>query len=208
MLIKGTAYNNPDIEKAFQDAVDKMSDFFESLDYQEPSLIFLENREIINAFFGRKTEEWVVGNCHNGTIALLIPENYEKESCHEYSKERYIKLIHHEVCHYFHDQLVCTYKPRWLGEGLAVYLSDQYKDKPIPEKFTHFLKFYDDGGPEIYAEVGFVIKLLLDNYGKEKLLKFVMSFNENDSEKNAKESFERVYDKPLNYETFNTLLKK
>jgi len=206
MFIKAIEYKNKPLEEFYSNCIKKTAEFFELSRYDKPQLIFLENRKVIDTFFGHKTEDWVDGGSNNGIIGLLLPENYEKYCSHRYSEENYKKLIAHEVCHYFQDRLVNTYKPMWLGEGLAVYLSGQYLDKPVPTEFRNFLKYHDTLDNNIYAEPGLAIKLLVDNFGKSKLLQFIRSFNENNTEKYAKESFERIYDMPLSYSTFNNLL--
>ena len=154
MLLKATSYENKKVEKYYQKALKKISTFFEVEGFKPPNLILLENRNAINIAKGEETENWVIGWYSSRVIYLLCPENYSKESSHTYSDDTYEKLIAHEVGHFFYRALVGSNKPRWLTEGISAYISGQYKRKEKPEKFEHFIKYYNHGDENIYTESG------------------------------------------------------
>jgi hypothetical protein len=193
------------IQKYIDDAIAYVTEFFNISTNEKPDFVFVHTRGEMDKYCGYKTENWVVAHSENGRIYMFTPGDYEKESCHSYSEEKYRKLIIHETCHFYQDLLTGTYKPLWLGEGLAVYLSGQYKDKKVVNIFANFLRFHSDGGKEIYSESGFVIKKLVERFGKDKLLEYIHCFKENDSEKFAYKKFEEIFGIKLNYKNINSI---
>lgn len=62
-------------------------------------------------------------------LVILAPSAYSKDSIYKYSPKKYKRLIFHEVVHMFEEHLSPNIEtsPRWWGEGLAIYLSEQWK---------------------------------------------------------------------------------
>ena len=205
MILKATAHKDQEVEKYYLETLEKISKFFEVEGFKPPNLILLENRKAINIAWGKETASWVVGWYSGRAIYLLCPENYSAESSHTYSNEEYKRLIEHEVIHFFYKALVGSNRPLWLGEGLSVYLSEQYKEKTKPKEFEHFLKFYNQRDKNIYTESGHAIKLLIDRFGEEKLISFVKSLWKHKSPQDVETKFQETFGLPLSFDTFNKL---
>ncbi len=62
-------------------------------------------------------------------LVVLSPSAYETHSAYRYDRNEYDRLLHHEVAHMFEEHLAPDIEaiPRWWSEGLAVYLSEQWK---------------------------------------------------------------------------------
>jgi len=62
-------------------------------------------------------------------LVLLAPSAYAKDSFYKYEPKEYKRLIFHESMHMFEEYLSPNIEasPRWWGEELAVYLSEQWK---------------------------------------------------------------------------------
>lgn len=62
-------------------------------------------------------------------LILLAPSAYSTDSIYEYSAKEYKRLIFHETTHIFEEYLSPNIEalPQWWGEGLAVYLSEQWE---------------------------------------------------------------------------------
>ncbi len=62
-------------------------------------------------------------------LVILSPSAYEKYSTFEYSPDEYGRLLFHEVTHVFEEYLAPNMETpsRWWSEGLAAYLSEQWK---------------------------------------------------------------------------------
>ncbi|MDP8226479.1 MAG: hypothetical protein P9L89_02390 [Candidatus Celaenobacter polaris] len=62
-------------------------------------------------------------------LVLLAPSAYSTDSIYRYSAKEYKRLLFHEVTHMFEEYLSPNIEltPRWWSEGLAVYLSEQWK---------------------------------------------------------------------------------
>ncbi|MDD5529738.1 MAG: hypothetical protein PHX21_06875 [bacterium] len=69
-------------------------------------------------------------------LVLLAPFAYSTDSIYKYSAREYKRLLVHEATHMFEEYLSPNMEtsPRWWGEGLAVYISEQwkYEDEFIP----------------------------------------------------------------------------
>jgi len=171
-----------------------------------PEIIFVKTREEIDGLKGKKTEPWVVGWADSGNIYVLDKDNFEKESNHKYNEESYIALIKHELAHLFFSKLSKGRKrPYWLNEGVSIYVSGQLKFKKKIEKFEEFLDFGEKSGKGIYRESGFFIELLVDKFGKEKLLELIRRLSEINSEESFKKLFKEIYGFELDYGEINRM---
>jgi len=195
-------------EELIKNIFEEVNGFFGSdVNYKDINIIFIPNRKTFDSYLERKTDEWEVAVSNNKRgIIILDRDNYEKESCHKYSEEEYNSVLKHEIVHaivFIHFKL---YFPNWLVEGLAIYLSEQIYQKQKPIKFEKFISYWDYHDKDIYKESGFVVKILLEKYGKKKFIKLLNSLKENESEKFFNKEFEKVYNFGLNYPSFNKLI--
>ena len=93
--------------------------------------------------------------------------------------------------------------PKWLNEGICIYVSGQNKFKKKPKFFNEFLNFSKNIKKEIYRESGFIVEYLLKEYGHEKIIKLLNESKKIKDEKDFKDKFEEIYKVPLGYPTFN-----
>lgn len=172
--------NDSKLAEHYNISVMELSKFFE-LDFR-PNVIIVPDRNAVDEIRNEKTESWIVG-WSRGNIAYLIAEENSNRT-----EKQYYQLLKHELCHCFQQQIFnLKTQPRWLFEGLALYLADQYN----PEK-SELSDFLSNETKAVYRESGNAVKLLLEKYGKEKLFEFM---NTGD--------FEKTYNSKLNYEFFN-----
>ncbi|HEX9008710.1 MAG TPA: hypothetical protein VF837_05625 [Patescibacteria group bacterium] len=197
-------------EKAVKEGIDNLSNFFEIKFPEIPDIYLVGNRKTINALKGMDTQPWVVGfgKSETRSIYLLHPDKYQSESNHVYSDDYFFTLVKHELCHKFYNQFAGDYRPRWLSEGVCIYTSGQ-KRKPI-SKVEWFLKFFQGSEPgieHVYEEAGLAVKILHDNFGKKKLLEFIKKGSQTKNSDELSVVFEEIYNKKMDYETFNELIK-
>lgn len=199
------------IEKIYSKSMKDLDEFFDIGWIRNTPFIFVvRDRKIIDKLRREKTEEWLVAwaDSRSRIIYVLDRKKFEKESNHKYSKEEYSALIKHELCHLFFNILSKeNYKPKWLNEGVAIYLSGQNKFKSPIKEFKEFLEFYDNSGGRIYYESGFFIELLVKKFGKTKLLMLIKSIKDVKTEKEFSRLFKKIYGFDLNYKEINKLLK-
>lgn len=195
------------IENVYRKAMEDLREFF-GVNWikNTPQIFIVNDRAAIDTLNAKKTEPGFVGWANSRNIFLLDRKNLEKESSHKYSDEYYSSLIKHELSHLFY-KIVSEGKtnPRWLSEGVAIYASGQIKLKPKPEKFTNFLEFYDHTAGETYAESGFVVKLLVEKFGKEKLLSLIKQLKNAENEEQFNSLFHKIYGFRISYEYLNGL---
>ena len=189
--------------------MDELNEFF-GINWVEnvPKVFFVNSRKQINDIVGRKTEDWWVGWNEGKTVYLLDQDKFTTESKHKDIEDKeYRALIKHEFCHAFQTASGYFWKPNWLREGLCHYTSGQLDFEKKPKVFKFFLNFYEKTGAEVHWESGWVVKILLDNFGKEKLLGLLKDLKaKKPDEEGFKKIFVETYGIELNYESFNKLI--
>lgn len=200
--------SNPKLSVEVEKIMDELNDFFGiKWTKNPPKLFFVNNRKQINELFG-SDDPWVVGLSEGSNVYLLDQDKFETESNHKkVGDEEYRALIKHEFCHAFQVGLGFSWKPNWLREGLCHYVSEQMKFEEHPKYFKYFLDFYDKTGKEVHWESGLVVKLLIEKFGKEKLMEL---FKEAKEKKNDEEGFKKIFEKlygiELSYDSLNKLM--
>lgn len=117
-------------------------------------------------------------------IVFLSPCAYKDHSIYEYNPDEYRRLVFHELTHVFEEYLTPDMEttPRWWSEGLATYLSEQwrYDDeirqpvlKGVKEKCIPDIEIIEASRKLCY-DWGWTIVMFIENiYGKEMILKIV-----------------------------------
>lgn len=126
--------------------------------------------------------EWLTGFAGEKTIHLLGPEAMPKG--HEGSrKERFEKTIVHEMSHIYYRKFKGNGAPKWLNEGTAIYIAKQ-KGYKKPEKVTTQMlnEYHGEIKEGIYTVGAYVVKEIIKDYGKEKLLGLINLKSENTAE--------------------------
>lgn len=199
-VFKAIQTDNSMLEGMYKKAMSELNEFFDKKWYRNtPKLFVVDDRKTIDLLRGEKTSDWIVGwNWGTRAIFILNPDNFKSESAHDYNEEAIYKLIKHELTHSFYLLIVGHTKPRWLTEGLCLYVADQLGNYKKPKTFTGFLD-----NKNIYQESGYVVKLLIDNYGKEKMVNFLKSLSNNTQAFN--DSFRDEFEIELSYNSVNEL---
>lgn len=206
MIFKITPENDVFLGKIYKDSMKELNAFYGiNWVHHLPKIIVVDNRKTINLLKQKKTDNWVVGWANGRDIYILNRKYFEKESCHKYDPKQYPGLIKHEFSHAFFRILSDGHeKPIWLNEGLAIYTSGQNEFKWKPEKFKKFLKFYNDGGKEVYREAGFFIEFLIKKFGKKKLLNLVKNLENIETKSKFEKHFKKEYGFNLIYSEINS----
>ena len=122
-------------------------------------------------------------------IVFLSPSAYKDHTIYEYNPDEYRRLVFHELTHMFEEYLTPDIEttPRWWSEGLAVYLSGQwrYEDefrqpvlKGIKEKRIPDIEIIR-ASTRLCYEWGWTIVMFIERtYGTEMILKIVKECNE------------------------------
>lgn len=200
MIFKAKPIVDKLIEEAYSDGMAVFNDFWGlNWTYNTPDIIVLENREDVDKAYGQKTESWVRGWARGNTIFVLDFEKMKSESNHNDSPEEYQAMIRHEIGHLF------TYKitkyqniPKWLNEGISIYLAKQLSFNKKPETLKGFLESSQTNHKPAYHEGGHVVDILISKFGKDKFVEFFKNLG-------APEKFREIYGFDLTYENINVL---
>lgn len=122
------------INQIYNESIIKLNSFFQfEWKHYKPIIFILPNRKAFDELENRKTNDWEVAKAEGRFIFTLSIENYESESSHKYSLEKYKASIIHELVHNYTFQLTKNnFEPFWIIEGIAIYLSNQisFNKKP------------------------------------------------------------------------------
>ncbi len=216
MIFKLKQNKNKDIEDTYKESMKELNSFY-GINWinDTPKIFIVNNRKEIDFLLNDKTEDWVIGwtnHCH--TVFILNRSKIKTESSHRkgYSKGEYRAFIKHELSHLFSKILTKNgYRPIWLWEGLAIYTSGQNEYSVVPEKFSQFLDFYEThtnkNKKSVYYESGFLVEMLIKQFGKEKLLKFLKSIRKVENRKEFDDLFFKTYKFKLNYQEVNRVYR-
>jgi len=195
------------IAKIYKKSMKELGEFYDiKWTMNMPNILVVNTRKELDVFYGSRSPSWVVGFASWNKIFLLNRKKFGKESSHKYSEKYYSSLIKHELSHLFFKIISRgNGNPKWLNEGTAIYTSGQNKERKKPEKFKTFLNFYKEAGAGVYEEAGFVVDMLVEKYGKAKLLKLIKISNKISSEGQFKSEFKKIYGFGLNYKELNKL---
>ena len=142
-------------------------------------------------------------------VFILDNNAMEKESSHKkHSDEQYVASIKHELSHSFFRHVSKAKNvsfPKWLWEGVAIYTSGQLVFKRKPTFFESFLEYYNSGGGKVYEESGFAVELLVNKFGKQKLLDLIKHLKDTENQEQFDGKFYEIYGIQPSYEEFNKL---
>lgn len=214
MIYTLTSLQDKDLEDFYINSFRELDEFYE-LNWTQfkPNIFIISSDEEYKAIRNnmslgsfRRATGWI----GNGNVYVVNKVMYSEMMGKDYLDERYLKLIKHELSHCFYQHVSQVYsknRPDWLWEGCAIYLSGQLKYMRKPIKLKNFLEHYEQrSGGEVYLESGFVINILIEKYGKAKLLELIRNISQYNSEDDFYKLFRKVYDIELNYENINSLI--
>jgi len=182
---------NKRIFKFLESTQKELKSFF-GVTIENPFVFFIESRRDMDRIIGRKTKQWESGWAENNSIFILNPKIYTKESSHK-DIEHFWQVLKHEYCHLYFTKITGGSLPKWLNEGLACYMADQVKKVPTKKKLLKVFDYYSKSDSRIYS-IGYSwTKLLIDRFGKRKLLKLIKSVDCDTSERKFAKKFYQVY---------------
>ena len=166
-----------ELNKAIQESYLPCREFFGE-DVEGIGVEFLYTRDEMDKIRGEKTQDWVVGCSRNKrTVTIFSPSVFDKVSPHPASD--FLPVLAHEIAHVFEGVLFNLKYPRWLSEGLAGYIAQQYKLRvPDTKKIQDFSQIHDGNGwdkTNPYSQAYSFTAYLIENFGKEKMLNLLKS---------------------------------
>lgn len=206
MIFKLTSKRDPWLEKKYETAMFDLGKFF-GINWVEnrPSVLILPNRKTIDLYKKKQTQSWLVGFASGSNVFLLDRKNFETESNHKYSPRHYSALLLHELCHLYINILTKGFNnPKWLIEGICIYLSGQLEEYKKPEKINTFLESYGENGENLYRESGFAVEQLIQKFGKDKLLELLKKLADKPDVDEFKKLFMNHYGQALDYSLFQS----
>lgn len=211
MIYNISPNNNSNLTNFYKAAINDLNLFYElNWVYNTPFVFVLNTKEDVircKKDMGLSRFKGATGWVGNRGVYVVSKEIYKELKNPENLEEEYFMLIKHELSHLFfqHTSQFCS-RPDWLWEGCAVYLSGQNKYLIKPEKFSTFLKFFEqDTNGNVYKESGFAVQLLIEKFGKNKLINLIKKLRNASSQKCFKQLFKNTYKIELVYKEFNNL---
>lgn len=178
--------------KNFSQRTEKELDKFFGVKLDSVWIMLLNSRRDIDAVYGKKTPDWLVGFTHKNTIFILNPKVYTKESSHKSIKD-FWKTLKHEYCHLYNRKITGNTCPSWLNEGLACYLANQKRSKPGLREALNILDYKTQGKYDIYKVGYFWVNLLAKKFGPRKVLILIRAFKPQMTRTEFGEIFYRIF---------------
>ncbi len=141
-----------------------------------------------------KTARWEHAFANKKRIAIFAPSVYERLTSHKLRE--YCPTITHELSHIFYMNLVKTYTPRWLLEGLAMNMDGRkylWHGK-FDTKYLYFSKINYEYIGKFYRSSYLMTKSLIKKKGKIELMRLISLYAKNP----VKNNYLRLFNKEIN----------
>ncbi|MDD5693587.1 MAG: hypothetical protein PHU86_03900 [Patescibacteria group bacterium] len=157
--------------------IKECQDFFGQKNNVTPKIIFVYSREEMDKALGRKTQDWVRASTRPEGLYFIHPSKVEELTPHK--NDDFWKVVKHEMSHWFYNQITGTHngEPRWLAEGLAMFMAEQKGLVPSFTEESITQKYYSFTDNETYRWGYLMVKDLVDEFGKEKVVSLVKKIN-------------------------------
>jgi len=170
-------------------------EFFGVSDIPMPRVGFIYSREEFDKLLGRPTERWERAVSRKDGLYFIHSSMIEELTPH--TNKDFWPVVKHEMSHWFYRHVagVESGNPRWFNEGLAGVVAEQRRtQKPTPLDEPVVDKYYLYSDASNYAWGYWMVKYLLDEFGREKLIALIKSLTEEEMTKEFFSSqFERNY---------------
>ena len=148
----------------------------------------------------RKTKRWEIANTSNNSFIIFHPDFIESETDHK--KEEFDCILTHEIAHVITNSINSIFL-NWISEGIAQYIADQKPSTKYVKQsnVNHFIKnnFYKNSNYQDFIshegyEVSYwLIKYILEKYGKKNISSLINTKNNS----NSKNQLEEIFSKPI-----------
>lgn len=184
--------NKNDLESIVFDCYQKNQDFFNKKDIKI-EITFLYQRKDMDEICGYETPAWHVGYTNKNKIFIFSPSIFQNVSDHPQSDFPYV--LAHEIAHIFTNEILKFFYPKWLHEGLAGYVAEQYKIRPVG-KINKFFDLHDKNGWNKfnnYPQAFSFTKYLIDKFGKDKMIEFLKNLRLNLKDNHSYNEFVKLF---------------
>lgn len=196
---------DPKVISALKLAQKELNKFF-GIKLELPPVVLLRSRQEIDKFWGKKTESWLCAWTKAGTIYIINPKVFAKESDH--TADQFWQVLVHEYVHLYYDAVTHSNKPRWLSEGLACYLAGQTKKIPAEADIISLNRFFNEGGKRVYGVGYYWVKYLVDKHAKKKLLQLIKTINPDTTTRKFAANFKNIYGFALTKSLLKNLIEQ
>ena len=174
-----------------------------------PSIYILSDIESYQTMTKQKGPDWAVGITYQEKIYLLHPSCYTYKENQSFSSTAFRVTVAHELCHAFIYHIYPdNHFPAWLQEGLCITITGQIKKLKKISRFSMFIDRYyiKDLQKDEYSEYGKAVEVLLQKFGKEKMLNLLKMTKNCQSYSEFRVIFDKNYNMELSYDNFNGML--
>lgn len=187
------------IAKAYVDVSSFLKDELDNL-----IVCIHKGRKEFDKKLNRQTKLWEVASAMNGQIDIIHIDSFAKESSHKV--EEFFPILKHEIAHIFIENMTDGKAvPKWLNEGMASYVSGQYKNIKLPtyieEDFCEKLgtpKGWDDhSNYDAYNTSSLFVSFLAEKYTLDKINKLLSKLERNYYYPNFESTFKDVFEKNI-----------
>ncbi len=155
---------------------------FWGVDVSDIKIGLVYTRKAFDKEWGSKTERWACAMTNKNRIIMFAPSVFGRFT--DYKQSYYISALAHEINHTFYENLVCTYKPVWIMEGLAMVVARQGKKwrGRVDTKYLFYTyknkNMVGDTAKQFYRNSYLMIKKLIRTKGKKEIIDFLKMYKQ------------------------------
>lgn len=132
-----------------------------------PQVTLLSSRRQLRQFWKTPQPSWLVGWYRNQGIYVFNRRASGKTT------RAWYQLIAHELAHVYINRTSRGHVPKWLNEGLAMFLAGQHRSCRPDDVRLFFSRRHRPPAVNDYS-VGYVlVRFLLRRYGRQRMLKLL-----------------------------------
>ncbi len=175
--------------------IKELEDFF-GIKVPDYTIEIANSREEFNKLTNRKhSETWMAGWANGNRIVAIHPDKLEQLTGGLHKSDSHPNRIKHELAHLFFSSLAKgEFKPIWLNEGLAFCLDGRGGRPPKNyESRYSAIKYFNTSDADMYIPSSFIVKTLLEKFGKIKMLNLINSLEPGLTADRFQDLFKDVY---------------
>src|SRR3972149_3303125 len=159
-------------------------------------IYLIYSREQYDKKVKRSSERWEIANTSGSSFIILHPDVIENETSHK--KEEFEQILTHEFTHVITNSINPNFLS-WISEGVALNIAGQnhfskYVNKSNADYFIKNSLYTNVDNQDFVTHEGYeisywLVRYILEKYGKEKFLSLIKVENDISSKDKLKEIF-------------------
>lgn len=154
-----------------------------------PTIILLQDRHSITAYWGRRLPMWSVAWAEHGSIFIL---DRTLARAGGISPERWTAIVRHEHAHLYLQAMSGQNPPKWLREGIPCTLARQ-SYRVTPNDVRRYLDRPEAPGQNVHGVGWWLVTRLIRRWDRTRLIRLVQACGDEAFGADFRSAFRSVY---------------